>query len=451
MNERVNLHEAGRAIESAGFHKDVKSVDTFDRGRQEVRQPRERRADADRDDRSSKRLPSREERRERLRRASDDAEPRQDRRRYEDEGDDYRAPKSENREARRPDADERRDDRPSRRELEEREAERVRRDPQGAGDDHSPEPDEEDVDDYERDDTDPDEREDERRDDADQDDADYDGQDDERQPREELFKVKVHGKEFEVTKDELVRGYQRGKDYQTKTQEHAERGRVFTQYHQQQANHFRNQIAQVNAIVDGVKTALVGDINSPQMQELKQRDPREWAVTRQLMQERIDQVDTFIANLKQTKERHEADNSKALAEQRSLAIQEELRLLLEHVPDWQQSDDPERKPAAQVRVGKYLVDSGFKPEEFSTLTDHRMLLVAWKAMEYDRLTKRRAREEPRREPRPVTRGPRPGKHASGQRPSSERSRDQRGYREDSRRLKQSGRMRDAGKLIERLL
>lgn len=449
MNEPRSLHEAGRAIERAGLDRQVKTVDTFERGREEVRP--QRRADADRYDRSDRN--ARRQRREgdeRQRDRRDDRAPNPDRReaRQRDERDDQKSRGEDRPQTRRRD----RDEQGSRG----RDEDSRQRRPGQPGDDHSPEL-EDDYDDREpeygddRPDYDEDERQDDDREDDDQrdtdDDAFDDGQGDD-QPREELFTVKVHGREFEVTKDELVRGYQRQKDYQVKTAELAGKGRELTGHHQQQAQFYQHQIANTAAILEGVKTALVGDLNSPQMQQLKAADPQQWAVARQMMQERIDQVNTFFGNLIEQRKGHEAKLSEAQKHQRMATIREELGLLLQHVPDWQESSD-ERIPPAQVRVGQYLTKAGFAPEEFKSITDHRMLLTAWKAMEYDRLMSRR--ERPQREARPVPKGGKPGRSHGGQRPNTQQSRVGRENRQHRRELQRTGSMRAAGKLIESLL
>ncbi len=60
-----------------------------------------------------------------------------------------------------------------------------------------------------------------------------DEESEEKAPRDEKFVVKVDGKEIEVPKDELIRGYQREADYTRKTQKLAEERKLVESEFQQ--------------------------------------------------------------------------------------------------------------------------------------------------------------------------------------------------------------------------
>jgi hypothetical protein len=80
--------------------------------------------------------------------------------------------------------------------------------------------------------------------------------------------------------------------------------------------------------------------------------------------------------------RHRAwqqENSDDLA----ASYQREMELVTTKMPAWK---DPEKAKAAMEQVQKTLLDVGYTQAEIEGISDHREMLTAWKASEYDRLT-----------------------------------------------------------------
>ena len=62
-------------------------------------------------------------------------------------------------------------------------------------------------------------------------------------------------------------------------------------------------------------------------------------------------------------------------------LQQEQQRLLDALPEWK---DPEKAKAEKQSIATYLMDAGFSKEDISAATDHRMILMARKAMLYDK-------------------------------------------------------------------
>lgn len=256
------------------------------------------------------------------------------------------------------------------------------------------------------------------------------------------YTVKVDGKEYSVPVKELIAGYQRGRDYYQKTQALANNSRNLTAGHQKVAQTYARKLQQANAIIGGVRNLLIGDINSAEMVALRQRDPAQWAVQRQVMQDRIGQVDAVLQNLNQEHERHVGEYQRTQDQARSATLEQEAALLLQAIPDWNNG--------GSKRLAGYLTGLGFTAQELDGVTDARMLSVAEKARKWDAL--QRARKQPQtRKAKPAPRVPaRPGQ-GEIRKGAAQITSKRRDFESAKRQAAKTGDMRDAGRAISRLL
>lgn len=196
---------------------------------------------------------------------------------------------------------------------------------------------------------------------------------DEEQPKEEpkKYTVKVDGQELEVDEGELVQGYQRQADYTRKTQELArERNEVA----QMIPNAVKQATAQYEQAIESL-VALVGQeankYTPDEMKRLLDEDPIQYMKVQQEQQERQRVLSLHAAQQKAAKE------AEAIA-----IYQRESQALLEKLPEWK---DDKIASAEKAELGQSLLSSGFTQEEVANLLDHRSVLIARKAMLYDKL------------------------------------------------------------------
>ena len=124
---------------------------------------------------------------------------------------------------------------------------------------------------------------------------------------------------------------------------------------------------------------------TPNWDELRARDPVEFS-TQWLDYQRHGQLlQNAIAELRSEEERIGKERQAA----HSKWAESEKRALLE-LPEFRGWTDPKVAEAAIGDLGKYLSAQGFAPQLVNDLVDHRMVRVAWKAMQYDRLREKTA-------------------------------------------------------------
>lgn len=201
-------------------------------------------------------------------------------------------------------------------------------------------------------------------------------------PLEELLdtlsaNVKINGVEESVTLKELSQGYQKDADYRQKTTELATQRNELVEIRQQEAQHFETQTAQLGQFLQQAQRVLLGEMNQPEMQQLRETNPAEWTARNSEYQQRgnaIQQMMQQAANQYQAHQQHNGQQLEAAAAERG---QKEYDSLLNVYPDW--------NGETKTQVDNYLAESfGYTQQELSKIDDHRLAVMAHKAMQFDK-------------------------------------------------------------------
>jgi hypothetical protein len=210
--------------------------------------------------------------------------------------------------------------------------------------------------------------------------ADTTAADHDAQPQK--FTIEVDGKKVELTEAEMaehVKNGMRQQDYTRKTTEVAEQ-RKAVEAQQAEARAQRDQYAtkldaftqQANYEVNALRAQLTPELlNSDPMAYLQiERTANERQAQLQQAQREMQQITE-----QRTQEKAEADR---------LAAQDQHEKLLAKVPEWK---DPAKAKAEVSQLKEYLAQQGYEPGE-ADFTDHRSVILARKAMQYDALMAR---------------------------------------------------------------
>jgi hypothetical protein len=235
--------------------------------------------------------------------------------------------------------------------------------------------------------------------------AEEDGGDDEEDPSEteETFTVRANGREIQVTRDELLRGYSREADYRQKTMDlaatrqavEAENQRIAAERH-----HYAQQL-------DTVATILQAQLPPPPDQSRLHTDPIGYMQDKEHYELRVQQLRGVLA------ERQNADaaNQHHYQQVQQQSLAHARHRLLQAMPEWQK---PEVAKREQRQVADYLRTLGYADAEISQAADPRAIVMAKKAMLYDRLQESRPSIQQRvsaapKMVRPGSSGPAPDK------------------------------------------
>ena len=139
-------------------------------------------------------------------------------------------------------------------------------------------------------------------------------------------------------------------------------------------------IAQAAALTEAAEKRLVADMESVNWADLRNNDPAEWSARQTELQQR--QAD--IAEAKQ--KLSEAWTTQAETQKAEFTAQftehatRERDALLKAIPEWQ--DEGVFETERQSMRG-YLSGAGFTEDEITSAVDHRVILLAQKAMKFD--------------------------------------------------------------------
>lgn len=251
-------------------------------------------------------------------------------------------------------------------------------------------------------------------------------------PKDEKFIVKVDGKEIEVPKDELIRGYQREADYTRKTQKLAEE-RKLVESEFQQVREERLTYAQILGQLQQKLQEF--EPPEPDWNRLEVEDPTEYARQWTSHQRRQQQKFAVQAEQERLNQVQQAELDKLLKE----AIAKEVVSLKEKIPEW---SSPEKAKAEGMALLDYGQKLGFSEYELSTISDSRQLLALHKAWKYDQMMSKRPEFQAKIKKAPKMASP--GSAGSVSSKSSD-------LNNAKKRLAQTGSVRDAASLFEKFI
>lgn len=252
----------------------------------------------------------------------------------------------------------------------------------------------------------------------------------EQEDKPSKFTVKVDGKEVEVTLEELQKGYSRTEDYTRKTQALAQERKAA----QAELESVRTERAQYAQLL----TALQAQLQEAQqpnvdMERLYNEDPIEWVRQRELQRANSEKMMAIQAEQARLAQEQQREAQKAMQER----LAQEKDLLLSAAPELRDAKTAAKAKVEWIEAGKAI---GLTDQEINSVTDHRILLALRKLAAYDSLMSKRQNLRPEQAQKQVAK---PGVAAKKQQSSQ--------VKQTQQRLKQTGHVRDAASLIERLL
>lgn len=250
------------------------------------------------------------------------------------------------------------------------------------------------------------------------------------------MRIKVNGEEQLKSLADVQKGHQLEADYRRKTTELAEQRRAYDQERQQMSESYQNYARDLSGTMAMVEQLIIGELNTPAMQELRQKNPTEWnarQIEAQQKRERLQYLrQQAAAQWQQNQQQSMGEAQKRLADH----MEAQQASLQSSIPEWGESRREE--------VSRFLKEAyGATEDSLSRATDAWMIRAAFDAMQArertakEELTVKKVKAKPKLQ--------RPGKGQS--KLSIERQR----IAELKGRLKKTGNVQDAAKAIEALM
>lgn len=197
-------------------------------------------------------------------------------------------------------------------------------------------------------------------------------------PEPEYEEILHNGEAKRFTKEEIKSLAQQGFDYTQKTQQLAEARRQFEAQMQAAQQSFEIQNQQIDAIAE-IKAldAKLAQFNNANWIQMAETDPVEYLKLNQAFRELKDARDAKVGEFQRNAETLKQQQM----EQRTQFLARESELLQNKLPEFR----GEKSEQSRQALRKYLTESGFSEPEIGGVLDHRQIVIAWKAMQYDKL------------------------------------------------------------------
>lgn len=190
----------------------------------------------------------------------------------------------------------------------------------------------------------------------------------------ELYEVRVGDKVEKVTKDELLRGYQRQSDYSRRMNELGEARRAAEADAQRVAaerQHYASQLDQFAAV-------LQTSLPPRPPQEMLDSDPIGYLQAEKAWEARAQQLQQIFAE----KQRIDQQMQQEMQQRQQQTLAQAREQLVEMLPEWRK---PETAKAEQPKIAAHLRSIGYADHEISSATDPRAIVMARESMLYRQL------------------------------------------------------------------
>ena len=212
-----------------------------------------------------------------------------------------------------------------------------------------------------------------------------------------MVKVKVDGKEEEVTLEEALKGYSRTQHLTKKSQELSqERKKIEDELNRvQQTEAQMSQYYKLALDLAQSSNPVLAEAQKIDWAKLEKEDPNKWM----LMQQKV-------ANERQKIQALHEEQARIAAKQFEQLRNQNFEILVNQlVPEWQ---DTEKFEKEKSELAQYLLKTGFNEQEVNLVVDARQVSLARKAMLYDRMIKAQKTVQAKKTPPQAPKTARPG-------------------------------------------
>ena len=248
------------------------------------------------------------------------------------------------------------------------------------------------------------------------------------------YTVKVDGKDVEVTLDELQSGYSRQADYTRKSQVLAEQRQKADDElaaTQQERQRYSQALEQLGDSTD----FEINQFKNVDWNKLKADDPMAYIQQKDALRDLQDSKIKIANEKKELQAKEQKEYEAGMLKHR----EQQIQLLAERLPEWV---DPTKGPSLKQDIKSFALKKGFTEQEINMLVDARSIEVLNNAMKYENLLNAKIAKKKVKTVPKVTK---PGTGVSKVEVDSEKVKQQRA------RLKRTGKVDDAAKILEGFL
>jgi hypothetical protein len=248
-----------------------------------------------------------------------------------------------------------------------------------------------------------------------------------------FYTVKVDGEEYEVNQEELIKGYQLEQNYTKKNTALLEKEAQLRQT-EEQLSAERDKYVEINARLVQQESEQLSKAQAKLESISREEDPVGY-VTQQL---EVQEIAKGIEGKRLAWEAAQTEKQAQDNQRMQQYIEEQNNVLSQRLPEW---SDPEKGQALKGEIAAYAQSIGYAPEVISNIKDAVDIIVLNKAMQLDKLEKKKGAIAKKRGPtksKPVVRSKAKRSASAVKAQATKQKRET---------LKRSGKVGDAAELI----
>lgn len=226
---------------------------------------------------------------------------------------------------------------------------------------------------------------------AEEDETDFEEQD--------VFTVKVNGKEIDVTLEEALKGYQREADYTQKTQQLAEQRKEFEAEKSKTGElqtAYMNSLQQLGQNLDILSKQTENQLGEePDWKKAYETmDAKEYTLLVQNWQQRKENLQKIQTEQQRVAQEQQIEGEKIMRQH----LTQQSDLMLQKLPQWKEASVRDKERAELIEYAKTL---GYTDEEVANASDHRAIVALYNSMKFEKLNsktpevKRKVRKAPK--------------------------------------------------------
>lgn len=192
------------------------------------------------------------------------------------------------------------------------------------------------------------------------------------------------GSRAEVTLGEWKDGYKSSQEASQEAKRAAQLRESLEAQQREYQQKWESQIQDAAASLSVAEQLLTSEFQGLDWNALRENDPAEWAARRQQYNERLQSLQQQKRELAERWNASKAEQAKTEQQQMAERLETERKALMQAVPEWANEETAQAERSA---LAEYLASTGFTTDEVNNVVDHRLVVMARKAMMFDKQVK----------------------------------------------------------------
>lgn len=192
--------------------------------------------------------------------------------------------------------------------------------------------------------------------------------------------VKVDGQSQTVKMGDLKKSFQMTEAAEKRLNEAKERSQAQNRELAQKQEELQTHFATAAKLIERAEERLESDAKGINWADLRQNDPAEYSAKKAEVAERRQEIDQLKRDAVQDFQRTTQQSQEQMKQQHQELMQQEQKKLIEAIPEWA---DFEKSGTERKQVARYLMGQGLTEEQIGNAADHRLFVMARKAMLFD--------------------------------------------------------------------